>query len=204
MEKRRWSEHDARPALSIPGPQANAGHDRSLAFYLAAAETAIASEATSVLLVAQPKRLMFLGDKPGQRRFRPDRETIAPHRMRHPAGSRATPATTFLARPGPSSTLPKLGALPRFRASAALQPCRRPRGCGSRPAAACRHLAELRLTRRAAQAGHVRPKTRWQAQPPSQAAPIARSGEATCWAASAKEPPREQAPRFLIPMAFRI
>jgi len=39
MEKRRWGERDARPALSIPGPQANAGHDRSLAIYLAAAET---------------------------------------------------------------------------------------------------------------------------------------------------------------------
>jgi len=40
MEKRRWSEHGARPAFSIPGPQANAGHDHPLAFYLAAAKTA--------------------------------------------------------------------------------------------------------------------------------------------------------------------
>ena len=40
MEKRRWGERDARPALSIPGPQANAGHDHPLAFYLAAAKTA--------------------------------------------------------------------------------------------------------------------------------------------------------------------
>lgn len=55
MEKRRWSEHSARPALSIPGPRANAGHVHSSAFYLAADdETAIASEATSVILVAQP------------------------------------------------------------------------------------------------------------------------------------------------------
>jgi len=39
-EKRRWSERDARPALSNPGPRTNAGHDRSLAFYLADDETA--------------------------------------------------------------------------------------------------------------------------------------------------------------------
>ena len=78
MDKRRWSEHHARPALSIPGPQANAGHDRSLAFYLAADETAIASKATSVLPVARPKRLMFFDAKPGQRRFRPDLETLTP------------------------------------------------------------------------------------------------------------------------------
>jgi len=81
MDKRRWSEHHARPALSIPGPRANAGHDHSLAFYLAADETAIASEATAVILVAQPKRLMFFGDKSGQPRFRPDLETLAPGRM---------------------------------------------------------------------------------------------------------------------------
>jgi len=52
MEKRRWSEHHARPALSMPGPRANAGHDRSLAFYLAADETATVSGITSVLRFA--------------------------------------------------------------------------------------------------------------------------------------------------------
>jgi len=82
MEKRRWSEHHARPALSIPGPQANAGHDHSLAFYLAYYEIATASEAASVLLVAQPKRLMLFDDKPGQRRFSPGLQARAPGRMR--------------------------------------------------------------------------------------------------------------------------
>jgi len=136
MEKRRWSEHDARPALSIPGPQANAGHDRSLAFYLAAAETAIASEATSVLLVAQPKRLMFLGDKPGQRRFRPDRETIAPQPDASSGGLTSHARNNFPGPPRPFIDAAKVGriaSLPGQRRLAAvptatrlrIQTCRR-------------------------------------------------------------------------------
>jgi len=70
-----------------------------------------------------------------------------------------------LARPGLSSMRPTSGALPRFRANAALQPGGRPRGRGSRPAAACRYLAEGDANgerqRRAAVTAQPPPPTRY-------------------------------------------